>query len=112
VRYSSKSIEKGYRFHLLNITICYLLFDLTICFLVRPYPLLPMQALCSLGELNWVLLGRVGFDITVRIEAVRFEDFCGFHECSNKLLVSHQQKNGNSKPTKKWYRVRQNHSHQ
>jgi uncharacterized membrane protein len=59
LRYSARSMEAGYRFHLLNMSICILLSDISICVLVRPYSLLPLSGACMVGELNDFLLSRM-----------------------------------------------------
>lgn len=59
LRYSGRSMEKNYRFHLLNMTISILVGDLFMTVLCRPYPILPVSGGCFIGELNGILMGRV-----------------------------------------------------
>jgi hypothetical protein len=70
LRYSSKSMESGYRFHLLNMTCFILLSDLTILLLLKPQPVFPMHAVCFVGEINDVLLNRFGLSMMTKIELV------------------------------------------
>jgi hypothetical protein len=52
VRYSSRTMNSDYRFHLLNITVFTLICDLTITVLTRFYPLDPANGACFIGVLR------------------------------------------------------------
>jgi hypothetical protein len=65
-------MEKGYRFHLLNMTIWILFCDLTLCVLIRPYPLLPLTGGCVVGELNGLLLSRMKMIDAIYTQLVSF----------------------------------------
>jgi hypothetical protein len=58
-RYSDRFMESGYRFHLLNMAVWILICDLTILVLWRPYPLLPLNGGCFVGEVNGFLLSHI-----------------------------------------------------
>lgn len=72
LRHSSKGLELGYRFHLLNITVWTLFCDLALCGLNQTYVLLPMHAACYIGKLNTLLLGPM------RPDSLALLNFVGF----------------------------------
>jgi hypothetical protein len=71
-RYSTKIIEKAYKFHLLNMAIFISLCDLTFCFITRPHHLLPMNGFCFDGELNELLQDKVDLQLRNNIIIVSF----------------------------------------
>jgi hypothetical protein len=52
LRYSPNTMNSGYRFHLLNITIFTLFCDLNITVLTRYIPLSPASGGCFIGEMH------------------------------------------------------------
>jgi hypothetical protein len=53
-------MEKGYQFHLLNMTQSILICDLAVAIVSRPYHLMPMSVTCFVGELNGILMPKIG----------------------------------------------------
>jgi hypothetical protein len=69
-RYSAKSMETGYRFHLLSITFWTLFCDLVTSFVLRPYPLLPMSGGCILGILPQFMAQRMQPELVSKLGLV------------------------------------------
>jgi hypothetical protein len=75
LHYSTKAIENEYRFHLINMAISILICDLSLCYIIRPIPQLPMNAMCYIGELNDYLLSRLDLQRVFDVEMVRRIEF-------------------------------------
>jgi hypothetical protein len=71
LRYSSKSMNMGYRFHLLNITVFTLFCDLNITILTRFIQLTPASGGCFIGELG-ALTTWMDVDSVAQILVVSF----------------------------------------
>jgi hypothetical protein len=63
-------MESGYKFHLLNITFWTLFCDLVTSFVLTPYPLLPMNGGCLLGELPQFMAHRMQPELVSKFATV------------------------------------------